>query len=174
MPQPPGAVIISTFAHLKPLLRRVVLRVHPDVVASLPPHCAPANAASLQTLFRFFDVLRARLPEEVLPEVDAMRVTGLTPAVVTQGLGEAELADRIASATGDASLCLCGYNSVRFDDEFLRFTFYRSLLEPYGRERRGGTHRLRHGRRGGLAGQRVGLHQEPQAALLLHHPPMSA
>ena len=84
-------------------------------------------------------VLRARLPEEVLPEVDAMRVTGLTPGVVTQGLGEAELADRIAAATGDASLCLCGYNSVRFDDEFLRFTFYRSLLEPYGRERRGGT-----------------------------------
>ncbi len=84
-------------------------------------------------------VLRGRLPEEVLPEVDAMRVTGLTPEVVATGCGEAELADRIAAATGDASLCLCGYNSVRFDDEFLRFTFYRSLLEPYGRERRGGT-----------------------------------
>ena len=84
-------------------------------------------------------VLRGRLPEEVLPEVEAMVVTGLAPATVTHGLGEAELAERIFSATGDASMCLTGYNSVRFDDEFLRFSYYRSLLEPYARERRGGS-----------------------------------
>ncbi len=84
-------------------------------------------------------VLRGRLPEEVLPEVEAMVVTGLTPALVAHGLGEAELAERIFSATGDASMCLTGYNSVRFDDEFLRFSYYRSLLEPYARERRGGS-----------------------------------
>ncbi len=55
---------MSTFSSLKPLLRRIVLRVHPDVITHLPPACATTNAASLQTLFRFFDTLRCSLPAE--------------------------------------------------------------------------------------------------------------
>jgi exodeoxyribonuclease-1 len=30
--------------------------------------------------------------------------------------------------------CVAGYNSLRFDDEFMRFGFYRMLLDPYARE----------------------------------------
>jgi exodeoxyribonuclease-1 len=30
--------------------------------------------------------------------------------------------------------CTLGYNSLRFDDEFTRFTLYRNLLDPYARE----------------------------------------
>jgi hypothetical protein len=57
-------LLVTTFGSLKPILRRIVLRVHPDVVSQLPPHCSALNATSLQTLFRLFDSLRARLPEE--------------------------------------------------------------------------------------------------------------
>lgn len=83
-------------------------------------------------------VLRGALPREILPEPEAMLVTQLAPAQVSVGLNEAALAQQIQTATGDASLCLAGYNSIRFDDEFLRFSFYRALCEPYERERRGG------------------------------------
>ena len=61
---PPGTLLVTTFGSLKPILRRIVLRVHPDVVSQLPAHCSALNATSLQTLFRLFDSLRARLPEE--------------------------------------------------------------------------------------------------------------
>lgn len=83
-------------------------------------------------------VLRGALPEEILPEPEAMLVTQLTPDRVAQGLNEADLASEIQRSTGDVELCLAGYNSIRFDDEFLRFSFYRALLEPYQRERQRG------------------------------------
>ena len=57
----PGTRIISCFAHLKPLLRGVVLRVHPDVLPHLPPLHSTQNESSLQNLFRLFDCLRGRL-----------------------------------------------------------------------------------------------------------------
>ena len=63
----PGATLVSSFASLKPLLRRIVLRVHPDVVSHLPQAHAAQNATSLQVLFRLFDGLRARLPEGAPP-----------------------------------------------------------------------------------------------------------
>ena len=63
----PGTVLVSSFSSLKPLLRRIVLRVHPDVVSHLPQAHTAQNAASLQVLFRLFDGLRARLPEGAPP-----------------------------------------------------------------------------------------------------------
>ena len=37
--------------------------------------------------------------------------------------------------------CVAGYNSLRFDDEFTRFGFYRVLLDPYAREWQHGNSR---------------------------------
>ena len=58
----PGAAIVSSFASLKPVLSRVVLRVHPDVLvgAGLDAAGATANEASLAALFRVFEGVRAR------------------------------------------------------------------------------------------------------------------
>jgi hypothetical protein len=63
-PLPPPETVAG-FSDLKRLLRRVVLRVHPDVVggAGLSAERARTNEASLQALFRLFDGLRARLGE---------------------------------------------------------------------------------------------------------------
>lgn len=55
--------MVSKFTQLKPLLRRVVLRVHPDVLPHLHPTRGSQNEASLQGLFRLFDALRGRLED---------------------------------------------------------------------------------------------------------------
>jgi hypothetical protein len=56
---------VASFSDLKRLLRRVVLRVHPDVMAGagLSAERSRVNEASLQALFRLFDGLRVRLGE---------------------------------------------------------------------------------------------------------------
>ena len=37
--------------------------------------------------------------------------------------------------------CVVGYNNLRFDDDFLRFGFYRNLMDPYAREWQEGNSR---------------------------------
>ncbi len=37
--------------------------------------------------------------------------------------------------------CVAGFNSLRFDDEFIRFAFYRHFIDPYAREWQGGNSR---------------------------------
>ena len=62
----PGAIVISAFSSLKPILSGVILRVHPDVLvgAGLDAAGAAANEASLSSLFRLFEGLRARAGDE--------------------------------------------------------------------------------------------------------------
>ena len=35
--------------------------------------------------------------------------------------------------------CTLGYNSLRFDDEFVRYGLFRNFYDPYEREWRGGN-----------------------------------
>ena len=37
--------------------------------------------------------------------------------------------------------CVVGYNNLRFDDEFIRYSFYRNFLDPYSREWKNGNSR---------------------------------
>jgi hypothetical protein len=62
----PGATVVSAFSSLKPVLSGVILRVHPDVLvgAGLDAAGAAANEASLSSLFRLFEGLRARAGDE--------------------------------------------------------------------------------------------------------------
>lgn len=85
-----------------------------------------------------FDV---RLDPEVVPEPEACLITGLTPQRVAGGLDEAELFRRIASEFGRPRTCVAGYNNLRFDDEFVRYGFWRNLRDPYAREWQGGNSR---------------------------------
>jgi len=76
-----------------------------------------------------------KLPMDVLPDPGACLVTGLTPEVINaQGLEEMRGVDQINSAFSVPQTCVAGYNSLRFDDEFIRYTFYRNFLDPYARE----------------------------------------
>jgi exodeoxyribonuclease-1 len=77
-----------------------------------------------------------------LPHPAAIRVTGITPQLAAeQGLPEAEFIARIHQELAQPKTCGIGYNSIRFDDEITRFTLWRSLRDPYGREWQNGNSR---------------------------------
>ncbi len=76
-----------------------------------------------------------QLPDDVLPNPSASLVTGITPELTQrEGVSEWEALTKVAAIFAQPNSCVVGYNSLRFDDEFIRFGFYRMLLDPYARE----------------------------------------
>jgi exodeoxyribonuclease-1 len=76
-----------------------------------------------------------QLPDDVLPNPRATLVTGITPELTRrEGVTEFEALDRIRLLFSKPQTCVAGFNSLRFDDEFIRFAFYRMLMDPYARE----------------------------------------
>lgn len=86
----------------------------------------------LQEIDRF--EIRSRLLPYVVPSPGALRVTGLT---IDQLLDEAlpshyEMVTRMCAALGAwRPAAFVGFNSLRFDEEFLRQAFYQCLHPPY-------------------------------------------
>lgn len=82
------------------------------------------------------------LPEDVLPNPDASLVTGITPQLTwEQGIGDWQAMSIIEQLLGRPGTCGVGYNSLRFDDEFVRYSLYRTLFDPYVREWQNGNSR---------------------------------
>ncbi|HET6604311.1 MAG TPA: exodeoxyribonuclease I [Xanthomonadaceae bacterium] len=87
-------------------------------------------------------VLYARPADDLLPAPEAVLLTGITPQhCLRHGVSEAELLAHIHEAMTEPGTCAAGFNSLRFDDEFLRFGFYRNFFDPYEREWRNGNSR---------------------------------
>ena len=79
---------------------------------------------------------------DTLVDPYACLVTGISPLVAAaQGMPENQFADRIFDEMVRPQTCTLGYNSIRFDDEFSRFLFYRNLRDPYQREWKDGNSR---------------------------------
>jgi exodeoxyribonuclease-1 len=77
-----------------------------------------------------------------LPQPQACLVTGITPQEAEQkGVNEAEFIKQIHDEFSQANTCGVGYNSLRFDDEFTRFTLYRNFYDAYAREWQNGNSR---------------------------------
>lgn len=73
-----------------------------------------------------------RLTPEVLPDPDAVLVTGITPqATLTDGITEAEFLKLFYEEICQSDTTFLGYNSVRFDDEFMRHLLYRNFYDAY-------------------------------------------
>lgn len=80
--------------------------------------------------------------DDLLPSPQATLVTGITPQqALRDGMPEAEAATRIVEEMARPGTCTLGYNSLRFDDEFVRHTLFRNFFDPYEREWRGGNSR---------------------------------
>lgn len=80
--------------------------------------------------------------DDLLPSPGATMVTGITPQqALRDGMIEAEAIARIFDEMSRPETCSVGYNSLRFDDEFTRFGFWRNFYDPYEREWRGGNSR---------------------------------
>ncbi len=76
-----------------------------------------------------------RLAEDVLPNPEACLLTGITPQDANrEGLCEAEFMQAIEKEMSVPGTCCLGYNTLRFDDEVVRFGFYRNFIDAYARE----------------------------------------
>ncbi len=78
------------------------------------------------------DDILIRLTSDILPEPDAVLIHGITPQQTLQdGLTEAEFCRYFNDNIATQDTIFVGFNSVRFDDEFVRYTMYRNFYEPY-------------------------------------------
>ena len=88
------------------------------------------------------DEFYGQLPADCLADPQACLITGITPQYVAEhGLVEAELSREIQRIFNQPQSCVVGFNSISFDDEFIRYLFYRNLTDPYAREWQNGNSR---------------------------------
>jgi exodeoxyribonuclease-1 len=78
--------------------------------------------------------------DDLLPSPIAAVITGISPQhACDHGVNEAEAFARIHEQMMRPGTCTAGYNSIRFDDEFVRHGLFRNFYDPYEREWRGGN-----------------------------------
>lgn len=88
------------------------------------------------------DMFYCQMANDYLPNPYSCVVTGITAQTCNQnGYSEAEFATKIHQLFSRQQTCVVGYNSIRFDDEFIRNLFYRNLFDPYQREYANGNSR---------------------------------
>ena len=76
--------------------------------------------------------LLVKMPDDTLPKPQAIQVTGITPqATQADGLTEAELCRYLMEEVFTPGTISLGYNTIRFDDEFMRYLFWRNFYDPY-------------------------------------------
>ncbi len=82
-------------------------------------------------------LLYAKLSPDYLPVPSSSLVTHITPEDVnSKGLPEAEVIRILRDEMMKDDTISLGYNTVQFDDEFVRNALYRNLYDPYEREYR--------------------------------------
>lgn len=73
-----------------------------------------------------------KLSDDILPDPGAILVTGITPQqTLSDGLSEPEFCKLLMSEVFTPDTITVGFNSVRFDDEFIRHTLWRNFYDPY-------------------------------------------
>lgn len=73
-----------------------------------------------------------KLTDDALPEPDAIMITGITPQQTrADGVTEAEFLKIFQEEVSLPGTIFAGFNSVRFDDEFMRYLHYRNFYDPY-------------------------------------------
>lgn len=73
-----------------------------------------------------------KMTEDALPSPGAIMVTKITPQDTLQdGISEAEFVKFITEEVFVPNTIAVGYNTVRFDDEFMRATLWRNFYDPY-------------------------------------------
>lgn len=72
------------------------------------------------------------LNEDTLPSPGALMVTGISPQqTVDEGYTEAQFAKIFAEEICTPDTIILGFNSIRFDDEFIRALLWRNFYDPY-------------------------------------------
>jgi len=85
----------------------------------------------LEPIGESYNIL-VKLNDDTLPAPDALIVTGITPQQTqADGLTEAEFAKLLMNEIFTEDTIVVGFNSIRFDDEFIRMLFWRTFTDPY-------------------------------------------
>ena len=73
-----------------------------------------------------------KMTDDIVPEPDAIMVTGITPQKTIQdGISESEFLKFFHEEIARPKTIFTGFNTVRFDDEFMRYLHYRNFYDPY-------------------------------------------
>ncbi|MCQ4286050.1 exodeoxyribonuclease I [Pseudomonas stutzeri] len=114
----------------------------------ISPRCdRPLQVAGIRTNEALEEIgeplnIFCRLSDDILPHPAACLVTGITPTTLAEkGLSEAEFITRLHQELALPGTCGAGYNTLRFDDEVLRYSLYRNFFDPYAREWQSGNSR---------------------------------
>ena len=105
-----------------------------------PRRDRPAQFAAIRTDAQLNEVgeplmLYCQPANDYLPDPQSCLITGITPQLAWErGVPEREFAARIEAEMARPGTVGVGYNTIRFDDEFTRFMFWRNLIDPYARE----------------------------------------
>ena len=86
---------------------------------------------NLQQIGDAYNIL-VKLNDDTLPNPDALMVTGITPQQTqSDGYTESEFAKLLMDEIFTPDTVTIGFNSIRFDDEFIRALFWRTFTDPY-------------------------------------------
>jgi len=78
------------------------------------------------------DNILISLSDDMLPEPDAVLVHGITPQkTLEEGVSEVAFLEYFQKSIATPGTVFIGYNSLRFDDEFMRRINYRNFYDPY-------------------------------------------
>ncbi|HSW85551.1 MAG TPA: exodeoxyribonuclease I [Candidatus Saccharimonadales bacterium] len=73
-----------------------------------------------------------KMVSDTVPDPEAVLVTGITPQqTIADGISEAEFLKQFYHVAVKPDTIFVGFNNIRFDDEFMRFTNYRSFYDAY-------------------------------------------
>lgn len=86
--------------------------------------------------------LKVKLRPDVIPSPQAILTNRKSPRDFPAGLCEYESTSEIHRLMNLPDSISLGYNTLGFDDEFLRFSFHRNLLSPYTHQYKNGCHRM--------------------------------
>ena len=76
--------------------------------------------------------LLIKMTEDALPNPGAVMVTKITPQqTLADGMNESEFVRYVIEEVFTPGTVVVGYNTVRFDDEFMRAILWRNFYDPY-------------------------------------------
>lgn len=78
------------------------------------------------------DNILIKLTEDVLPHPDAVLTHGISPQKArAEGVTEAQFLSYFSEKIALPGTIFVGFNNIRFDDEFMRFTLWRNFYDAY-------------------------------------------
>ncbi len=86
--------------------------------------------------------IRVKLRPDVIPSPLAILTNRISIGEITSGICEYGAVRQIHQLMNEPGTVSLGYNTLGFDDEFLRFSVHRNLLPPYTHQYRNGCRRM--------------------------------